>query len=118
MMIAASGGGAAGGITPSPTHQQHSSSGGLGEQGNHPSPSPSSAYNPAAHAAYLAGHVPVMTLAPGVTVPLTTMDYQAYAAQQSAGSNASAGGSGNNNNNNNNNPSGQPSSGAVPYQQQ
>lgn len=133
MMIAASGGGggASGGITPSPTaqqQQQHSSGalsgGGSDQHSSAPTPSSSSSYASVVPA-YLAAHVPVMTL-PGVmtgtgaVVPLSMDSYQAYAQQQqqqhsstaSASSSSTAGG----NSSGQQQPQQQPS-GAATYQQ-
>jgi hypothetical protein len=102
MMIAAgSGGGASGGVTPSPTSQghapQHQQQQGMGGE---PSPSPSS-YNPGGHVShtpYLTSHVPghvTMTLPVMSTGPVPlTMDYQAYAHSQSHATNSSSQSSG------------------------
>ena len=100
MMIAAgSGGGASGGVTPSPTSQGHAPQHQQQQQqgmGGEPSPSPSS-YNPGGHVStphYLTSHVPghvTMTLPVMSTGPVPlTMDYQAYAHSQSHASNPSS----------------------------
>ncbi len=99
MMIAAgSGGGASGGVTPSPTSQGHAPQHQQQQQGmgGEPSPSPSS-YNTGGHVStphYLTSHVPghvTMTLPVMSTGPVPlTMDYQAYAHSQSHASNPSS----------------------------